>query len=289
VPEGDTIFRTAASFRTWMGGRVITAARSKSPIGIDRVVGRTIDRVEPNGKHLLVHFGDGSAGARGEPDCVGPGGSLVLQTHMRMTGSWHLYAAGAIWKRPKHQATLVLEAGDRVAVGFNIPIVSLDTESWMRSTPALRLLGPDILSVSFDLEDVLARLSGQPDERALGEVLLDQTIVAGIGNIYRCEALFACRHHPWTPVGALTDRQRRDLVLTAKELMEANIGSPEGGNDGRDLGRDFGKGPGEPNVYRRAGRPCRVCRNAIESEVQGTQARRAYWCPDCQPKLAPRI
>jgi endonuclease VIII len=270
-----------------MAGRVVTAAESKLPIRIERVVGRTIDRVEPNGKHLLVHFGLSATAIEGE--LREP--ALVLQTHMRMTGSWHLYAAGAEWKRPKRQATLVIHAGERVAVGFNIPIVSLDTESWMRSTPSLRLLGPDILSVGFDLEEVLARLAAQSPERALGEVLLDQTIVAGIGNIYRCEALFACGHNPWTGIGTLTDGQRRDLVGTAQALMQANIDRPEsaeGGTDtrnvSRDLGRDFGRGPGEPNVYRRAGRPCCVCRTAIESEVQGTQARRAYWCPSCQPK-----
>jgi endonuclease VIII len=222
-------------------------------------VGRTIERVEPNGKHLLIHFA----------------GDLVLQTHMRMTGSWHLYAADAIWKRPRHQATLVIEAGDRMAVGFNIPIVSLDSEAWMKSTPSLRSLGSDILSTSFAIDDVLSRLGQQPADRALGEVLLDQRVVAGIGNIYRCEALFACRHHPWTMAGSLDEAARRRLILTAQTLMQANLG-------GAEIGRDFGRGANEPNVYRRAGRPCFVCGTAIESEVQGGQARRAYWCPSCQ-------
>jgi endonuclease VIII len=242
-----------------MAGRVVTEARSKLSIGIERIVGRIVEKVEPNGKHLLIHFSDG----------------LVLQTHMRMTGSWHLYGSGALWKRPKHQATLVIEAGERVAVGFNIPIVSLDTEAWMKSTPALRSLGSDILSKSFDIDDVLRRLTQQSAQRALGEVLLDQRVVAGIGNIYRCEALFACRHHPWTGVGSLDDSARRRLIITAQTLMQANLG-------GAEIGRDFGRGPNEPNVYRRAGRPCFVCGTAIESEVQGGQARRAYWCPSCQ-------
>jgi endonuclease VIII len=250
--------------RTWMAGRVVTAVSSKMHLGVERIVGQTIERVEPNGKHLLIHFS----------------GDLVLQTHMRMTGSWHLYAADAIWKRPKHQATLVIEAGERVAVGFNIPIVSLDTEAWMKSTPSLRSLGSDILSTSFDIDDVLRRLVQQPTDRALGEVLLDQRVVAGIGNIYRCEALFACRHHPWTTVSSLDDAARRRLITTAQTLMQANLGGED-----REIGRDFGRGPNEPNVYRRAGRPCFVCGSAIESEVQGTQARRAYWCPTCQ---APR-
>jgi endonuclease VIII len=247
-----------------MGGRIVTAARSKAPIGIDRLVGRTIASVEPNGKHLLMHFV--------EPDAAR---ALVLQTHMRMSGSWHVYESGVVWKRPRRQATLVVEAGERVAVGFNIPIVSLDSETWMRSTPALRLLGSDILSAAFDLDDVLRRLAAQPAERAIGEVLLDQTIVAGIGNIYRCESLFLCRHNPWKAVGALTEEQRRDLIVVAQTLMRANLGA--------DVGRDFGQGQNKSNVYRRTGRPCRVCATPIRSEVQGTQARRAYWCPACQP------
>ena len=247
-----------------MGGRIVTAARSKVPIGIDRLVGCAIERVEPNGKHLLMHFS--------KPDADQ---ALVLQTHMRMSGSWHVYETGVLWKRPRHQATLVVEAGERVAVGFNIPSVSLDSETWMRSTPALRLLGSDILSTNFDLGDVVRRLAEQPDERAIGEILLDQTIVAGIGNIYRCESLFLCGHSPWKPVGALTEAQRRGLIVAAQALMRANLGA--------DIGRDFGQGPNKSNVYRRTGRPCRVCSTTIQSQVQGTQARRAYWCPTCQP------
>lgn len=246
-----------------MGGRVVTGARSKQHIGIDRIIGSTIERVEPSGKHLLMHFAKPAAEH-----------ALVLQSHMRMTGSWHVYETGTAWKRPRHQATLVVEAGGRVAVGFNIPVVSLDTETWMRSTPALRLLGSDILSPTFDLDDVLRRLAAQPRDRAIGEVLLDQTVVAGIGNIYRCESLFACRHNPWQPIGALSEVQRRDLITTAQTLMRANLGA--------DIGRDFGHGQDLANVYRRTGRPCRVCSTPIRSEVQGTQARRAYWCPACQ-------
>lgn len=267
MPEGDTIFRAATSLRTWMGGRVVSAARSKRPIGIDRLIGRHIERVEANGKHLLMHFV--------HPDAEH---ALVLQTHMRMTGSWHVYEVGAAWKRPKHQATLVVEAGERVAIGFNIPIVSLDTEHWMRSTPALRSLGSDILSASFDLNDVLRRLATQPADRALGEVLLDQTIVAGIGNIYRCESLFACRHNPWAPLGSLTEAQRRNLIGSAQSLMQANVGT--------DVGRDFGRGRSVANVYRRTRRPCRVCSTPIESALQGIQARRVYWCSVCQSQVA---
>jgi endonuclease VIII len=244
--------------RTWMAGRIVTQARSKVGIGIERIVGRTIERVEPHGKHLLVYFS----------------GEFVLQTHMRMTGSWHLYSADAVWKRPRHQATLVIEAGERFAVGFNIPIVSLDSEAWMKSTPSLRSLGSDILSPSFDIDEVLQRLARQASDRAVGEALLDQRVVAGIGNIYRCEALFACRHHPWTGVGLLDDLARRRLIITAQTLMQANLSV--------ESGRDFGRGPNEPNVYRRAGRPCLLCGTTINSEVQGTQARRAYWCPGCQ-------
>ena len=275
-----------------MAGRVVTAAstaRKVEGVRIARILGHTITRVEAKGKHLLVTFERpenppypttdvetseaNCANEDHEAEGASPG-AFVLQTHMLMTGSWHLYQAGVPWKRPARQATIVIEAGDRVAVGFNVPVVRLETVNHLRTERSLSRLGPDILASNFDLAEVLQRLSNQPVDRAIGEVLLDQRIVAGIGNIYRCEALFAQRLHPWRTLGGVAEVERSSLLQVARDLMRANLNV--------DVGRDFGNRPNESFVYRRAGRPCRCCGAAVQSKLLGAQARRAYWCPACQ-------
>lgn len=269
MPEGDTIFRTAHSLRTWIGGRVITAAQSSLPaLAISRVVGRTVERVEAKGKNLLISL----VGASGEDD-------LVLHTHMKMSGSWHVYPAGAPWQKPPRQARVVLEANDRIAVCFNAPIVELADASATRHRPSIRGLGPDVLDEPLDLMGIVSRANSTSPDLALGELLLDQRIVAGIGNIYRCEALFLERRHPWTVRSALSDDALAATVQTAARLMHANLGN--GRNDA--VGREFGLGPNRAWVYGRAGLGCRVCRTPIMARGQGPLARRAYWCPRCQP------
>ncbi len=267
MPEGDTIFRTAASIRKWMGGRVVTSAQSVLPqLCIDRLTGRTFDAVDAVGKHLLMTF-DGSP-------------RLILRTHMRMTGSWHVYSAADTWRRPRRQARLIIEAGDRLAVCFNAPIIDLLTEAH----DAIGHLGPDILADPFEVARAVQRARSRGDKglRALGEVLLDQRIVAGIGNIYRCESLFVQGLSPWTPVGAIDDLTLTNLLLAAEQLMKANLGTP--------VARTFGVDPHGPTgglgvtwVYRRAGKPCVTCATLIANKAQGDQARMAYWCPTCQP------
>lgn len=266
MPEGDTIFRTAASLRTWLIDREITAARALRPdLGISRLVGRTVTAVEANGKNLLMTFSAGSDAP-----------SLVLHTHMRMTGSWHVYPVGAPWRKPERQARVVLTAGERVAVCFNAPIIELASAVATARRASIASLGPDVLVDPFDLDEVWERAVRQSADRALGEVLLDQRIVAGIGNIYRCESLFLRGLHPWTALGAL-DRAAFDaLVMEAATLMRANLGPS--------TARSFGAGPSRPWVYRRAGLPCRRCGTTIRSRPQGPQARVAYWCSTCQPE-----
>jgi endonuclease-8 len=262
MPEGDTIFRTAASLRRWIGGREVTGARSvRRGVALERVVGTTVDRVEPKAKHLLIGFSNG----------------WVLHTHMRMTGSWHVYPAGERWQRPAHQARVVIECGDRVAVCFNAPVVELLEPSDERQHRALGGLGPDVLADPFDLGEVVRRSRAQPPATTMGELLLDQRVVSGIGNIYRCESLFVDRINPWTTVGALDDAALVRVVTTASRLMRANVGAA------RTIARETGGGSGRPWVYRRAGRPCRRCRSLIRGGRLGAQARTIYWCPSCQP------
>lgn len=265
MPEGDTIFRTAANLRTWIGGRTVTAARSSLPgVRMEKAVGSVVDGVEARGKHLLVRFSTG----------------VVLHTHMRMTGSWHVYATGAPWRRPAWRAKVVVEAGDRTAVCFDAPVVELLADRDERSHAALAALGPDVLVEPFDLAEVRRRAATRSARLTAGELLLDQRVVAGIGNVYRCEALFLEGVDPWTPRSALAAATLDRLVLTAARLMRANA-QPEAS-----VGRDLGAGQDGTWVYRRAGRPCRRCGTLVRSARLGAQARTCYWCPACQPAHA---
>jgi endonuclease VIII len=265
MPEGDTIFRTASSIRKWIGGREITAARSSlRNLGISEVVGRTLSRVDPVGKHLLMQFD--SSDITQLP--------LLLRTHMMMTGSWHVYSVGATWQRPERQAKLVLAAHERLAVCFNAPVVQLTTES-VETTLGVAHLGPDILLDHFDVTLATRRARKSPADRAIGEVLLDQRVVAGIGNIYRCESLFLERINPWTAQGSLSSATITALLLRAEQLMKQNLNPAN-------IARNLDAGDDGTSVYRRSGKPCRVCGTAILSKPQGPQARRAYWCPTCQ-------
>ena len=252
MPEGDTIFRTATNLRKWLNGRTVTEARVRDPgVPIQQIVGATVDDVEPRGKHLLMRFSTGH----------------VLHTHMRMTGSWHVYRAGDRWRAPAANARLVLTCGDRIAVCFNAPVVEL---LWPREEArhgALAGLGPDVLSPSFDVDEAVRRARAAPPDITLGELLLDQQIVAGLGNIWRCESLFVARRNPWTPRSALDDGELRNLISTGARLIGASAGGARG----------------ERWVYGRAGRPCRWCRTPIRRGRLGAEPRTVYWCPQCQP------
>ncbi|MEO7443538.1 MAG: DNA-formamidopyrimidine glycosylase family protein [Acidimicrobiales bacterium] len=262
MPEGDTIFRTARTLHAWLAGRELTAARSvRAKVPPGRLVGRRVDRVEARAKHLLIHLSSGE----------------VVHTHMRMDGAWHLYRAGDRWRKPGWQARLVLEAGDRLAVCFNAPVVELLNAADLAAHPSISTLGPDVLVDPFDLAEVRRRAATRANEVTVGELLLDQQVASGIGNIYRCEALFACRVNPWTPWSALGDDGLDRLVSTASRLMRANLVPAQG------FGRDFGAGPGGgPAVYGRAGRPCRRCGTRVRAELLGNQPREVWWCPRCQ-------
>ena len=251
MPEGDTILRAARSLRTWLEGRRITAARS--PVlgaHAERLVGRTVAGVEARGKHLLVRLDDG----------------LTVHTHMRMTGSWHVYPRGDRWRRPESQARLVIEVEDRVAVCFNAPVVELLAPSDVLLHPSLRGLGPDVLAEPLDVDGVRARARALPPETPIGDVLLDQRVVAGIGNIWRCESLFLQRVDPATAVRELDDETLDALVRAAARLMHESVRRERAG----------------AWVYGRTNRPCRRCGTRIRSRRQGRDARVVYWCPRCQ-------
>ena len=264
MPEGDTIFRAATSLRRWLGGREITGARTTSAeVAAATLVGDRVADVEARAKHLLIRLHSGR----------------VLHTHMRMTGSWHVYPTGERWRRPAWQARIVLEAGDRVAVCFNAPVVELLAAGMEVAHPSLASLGPDILaSPLVDVDEVRRRVAARPGDTEIGDLLLDQRVISGIGNIYRCETLFLGRVHPQRPLAEVDAATLDRLVTTAARLMAATIG-PQA-----EVGRDVGQGVGERWVYGRSRRPCRRCGARIVSGRTGVQARTAYWCPRCQPR-----
>jgi endonuclease-8 len=245
VPEGDTIAKAAARLRECLVGHEVTAARTTAPVPIATLVGDRVTEVETSGKHLMVRFASGRA----------------LHTHMRMTGSWRVYGPGARWHG---QARVVLEAGDRVAVCFNAPVIELLRPGGADVHPVLTALGPDVLAEPFDVEGVLARAVSVPEGTEIGDLLLDQRVVAGIGNIWRTEALFVTGTHPRLPAVAADVGA---IVTAAARLMRQSV-------EGR---------PPAHWVYRRAGRPCRRCGTRVESGRVGAHARTAYWCPACQP------
>jgi endonuclease VIII len=245
MPEGDTIWRTAAALRRRLDGQVVRAARPAASLG--RLGGRRVVGVEPVGKHLFIRFD----------------GGLALHTHMRMEGSWHLYAPGERWRRPEHMARAVLETDDTVAVCFLAPLVELVADD----RGSVRHLGPDILDPEFDVDDAVerARRSGCD---TVGEVLLDQRVCAGIGNIHKCNALWQCRVDPWAPLDAVADATLRTVLLTARDRMRRSA-----------VQRGFARQPG---VHGRGGRPCPRCSTLVSVRSQGTLGRPTYWCTRCQ-------
>jgi endonuclease VIII len=266
MPEGDTIFRTATVLQATLVGRTITAARAQPQPGLRRVpdlsrlVGSTVERVEARGKHLLIGFDNG----------------LTLRSHMRMKGSWHRYRPGEPWRLPTRLASAVLETPEAVAVAFNAPIVELLTDTGVRRSRPLRELGPDLLGATFDSSEALRRLRDR-DAEELGNVLLDQRAVAGIGNVIKSETCFIEGLDPWAPVARFEDGELIGALGTARRLLQANVG---GGARVTTGSRVRGQGLW---VYGRAGRPCRRCGMQVTARRQGELARTTYWCPRCQP------
>jgi len=263
MPEGDTIHRSAARLRTALLGRPLVRFEAhRSPRPWPRP-GARVSGVEARGKHLLVRFDDG----------------WTLQTHMRMTGSWHLYRPGERWRKPAHLARAVIEVGPTadddgwVAVCFSAPVVELVRQARTGH------LGPDLCRPDADLDEVVRRIGRVDPSTPLVDVLLDQRICCGVGNVYKSEVPAALGLHPLTPVGALDDGQRRAVVATAARQLRANLST---------TARTTVAGPpGSLAVYGRRSEPCRRCGTPIAWARTGAQARGTYWCPACQPAPTP--
>ncbi len=265
MPEGDTIRRTARTLRGVLVGRAVTGFASPLPevSGLARrlgPVGQSVAAVESIGKHLLIRFSGGA----------------VLHTHQGMTGSWHVYRPGTAWRKPRRYARVVIEAADVVAVCFSAPLVELLSPGKAAALPVLQRLGPDILAHDFDPVAAKERLRAHRGME-IGVALLDQTVVAGIGNVYKSEVLFACNVNPFDPVGALEEATLARLIQTARQQMHRNLG-PAMRRTRSDVA------PGRFWVYGRTGRPCLRCGTSVQRRVQGEQERLTYWCPSCQPR-----
>jgi len=243
VPEGDTIFRTAQALDQALAGRVLTrfeAPRLRFP---PFPPGTVVDGADAVGKHCLVRFDDGR----------------ILHTHMRMTGSWHLYRPGERWRKAPAAMRALIEVPEWVAVCFAAPVVELTT------APPVDHLGPDLCRPDADLDEAVRRLATA--ERTIGEALLDQRNVAGIGNMWKAEACFACGIDPFTPAAEVDDADRRRLLQAAGRFLRSS---------------SAGERP-PMMVYGRRDRPCRRCGTTIAWAPQGEQRRGTYWCPACQP------
>ena len=270
MPEGDTLFRTAAGLRAYLLGRRVTAARTGGPGAlpqVERIVGQEITAVDALGKNLLIRFGNG----------------LEIRTHLRMRGTWHRYRPDEPWRRPRGRARLVIEVPGAVAVCFDAPVVELLEQRAEAVHPSLGRLGPDLLAQDFDPAEAVRRLRDPSRaSTAIGEALVDQRALAGIGNVYKSEVLWLERVAPAMPVGELDDATLTRLVTTAADLLRANAErghGPQRVTTGRDR-----HAVGPLYAYGRTGRPCRRCGAPIRSAQQGRELpRTTYWCPVCQP------
>ncbi|MGV1047087.1 MAG: Fpg/Nei family DNA glycosylase [Solirubrobacterales bacterium] len=250
MAEGDTILRAARRLDAALAGEAV-AVSAPNPrgraAGVERLDGRRFDGAEARGKHLLLGFE-----------------GLVLHSHLGMSGGWHVYPRGSRWRRPRSSAWVVLAGESADAVQFGGPTLRVLSEEQARRDPQLARLGPDLLAPDFAPEPVLAAMRRDPG-RGLGDALLDQTLVAGIGNIFKSEACFAARVDPWRPLGEFSDPELGAVLLAAREQMLASVAN--GGRHG------FA-------VYKV--RSCPRCRGPIRSRGQGDANRTTYWCPSCQ-------
>jgi endonuclease VIII len=250
MAEGDTILRAARRIDAALTGETVAAAAPNPcgrAAGIERLNGRRLERVESHGKNLLLHFGD-----------------LALHSHMGMNGSWHVYPRGGRWRKPRRAAWAVLAGESREAVQFGGPTLRVIPAARLSRDPQLARLGPDVLAPDFDPDRAVASLRTDP-ARTLGDALLDQALVAGIGNIFKSEACFAARLDPWRPLADLGDDDLRRVLEAARRLMLEAVAT----------------GRHTYAVYR-ARRPCPNCGGRIASRGQGDANRTTYWCPRCQ-------
>ncbi len=259
MPEGDTIHYAAGRIRPVLEGHVPDELATPHPrFGRDRwperLAGRAVRSVDAHGKHLFLRFE----------------GDLTIHSHLRMTGSWRVVPDGRRWPKPGRQAWLVVRATGHEVVQFNGPVLELMTESRTRFDGRLAGLGPDILAPEFDADGYLRRLREDDPTRPIGDAVLEQRTIAGIGNLWKVEACFEAGIDPWRPTGKVSDDEALAIVAAARPRMQQ---SASDGNQSR-----------HRQIYGRAGLPCPRCGAAsrIRSKGQWDDNRPTFWCPRCQ-------
>jgi endonuclease-8 len=273
MPEGDTVWLTAKRLHAALAGRVLLRSDLRVPrFATSDLTGRTVLEVVPRGKHLLTRLE----------------GGLTLHSHLRMDGAWKVLPGGGPGVRlpgPQFQIRAVLGNAENTAVGYRLPVLEL-----MRTVDedgAVGHLGPDLLGPDWDPERALANLAREPD-RPIGEALLDQRNLAGVGNVYKCELCFLLGVTPWLPFGLLPAERAAALPGMARRLLEANRDRRQRRTTGpAPAGRPTSAGRNLPDlyVYGRAPRPCLRCGTAVR--VADQDDRPSYWCPHCQTGPTP--
>jgi endonuclease-8 len=257
MPEGDTIRGAAGRIRGALVGKEIASIETPHPRfardrWAERLSGRAVHAVDAKGKHLFIRFD----------------GDLTLHSHLRMNGWWGVYERGRRWSKSPSRAWLVIRTADHEVVQFGGPVLELMTDSRSRFDQRIARLGPDVLADGFDEAAFLKRLREDDASRGIGDALLDQRNICGIGNLWKSEACFIARLDPWRPLGRVSDGEALAAVNAVRPLM---LRSAQGGGVGRD-----------PWVFERHGRPCRRCGTTIRARGQGDDNRTTYWCPACQ-------
>jgi endonuclease VIII len=257
MPEGDTIHHAANRIRPVLAGRVPDEIATPHPrFGRDRwperLAGRRVEAVDAHGKNLFLRFE----------------GDLVVHSHLRMTGWWGVFETGQRWRRSPKRAWLVLRAAGHDVVQFDGPVLELMTASRARFDQRLAALGPDVLAPEFDWERFLRRLREDDPTRPIGDALLEQRNVAGLGTIWRTEGCFAAALDPWRPTGTVSDEEAMAVIDAVRPAMARSAVE--------------GFDPRATRIYGKPGRPCPRCGAPIRSRGQGDNNRRTYWCAGCQ-------
>lgn len=272
MPEGDTLHKLALAVRPRLVGRPVEHLRLRERGEVDAARGLVVEHVEAVGKNLLVLIDR----------------RFTLRVHLGLKGRWRAYEPRADWRTRTRAATAVLGVPDTVLAFFRSARHELRPYRDQRLEQELRRLGPDLLAPSVDLDAVVARARAPGHhDLAVTDLLLDQRVAAGIGNVYRSEVLFLAGVHPWIVTSQLSDQALRTLFRSASELMASNLGPGPRATVGTLRGGRRRPETSRTWVYRREGLPCLRCRTTIRRSIEGRQARSTYWCPGCQPAPSP--
>ena len=276
MPEGDTVFRTARALGRALVAKPVTGFRTTYPLlarfdDDTPLTGQLVRSVESRGKWLLIHFSGGG----------------TMATHMLMSGSWHIYRPGERWQRPRTNMRILIENSEYVAVAFNVPVAKMLQSDEIERVLPIPQTAIDLLSQDFDMAEVTRRMMACGAEE-IGDVLLRQQVIAGVGNLFKSEVCYVTAINPFSTVAALDAEKIQALIVTSRRLLKANVLEDSDEVSVTDAGRrrrtTHKSDPGASLwVYGRHGEPCRRCATPIRRRLQGPDARVTFWCPQCQP------